>query len=251
MHTSRLYAAALFGAAAVASPFPAAVAQVTPHASIELSTDERRRGISWSDGDVAPAAAARLDLPAGFDIGARVTGLRASARHGGADAVVDATLGYSRYAGAIRLDGFVTGHLFAGGIERLDYLEVGGGASYSLGPAELGAEARYAPSQSAIGGDNLYLALRGRVGVPATPYSITGSVGRSSGGVDDPERAARLRPLGRYHDWSVGVQRITGPVTLGLEYTGTDISDDGPDPTRFADRRNAGDRITARVALGF
>ncbi|MEH3047002.1 TorF family putative porin [Sphingomonas adhaesiva] len=241
-----MLAAVLSGTAAV----PVS-AQVVPHAGVEVTTDERRRGLSWSEGKAAAAAWVRADLPPGFDLGARVTTTRGDPRSGGAEAVIEPTLGYARDLGGFRLDGFVTGHVFTGGIGGMSYVEGGAGASYTLGPAEVGAEARYAPSQGAIGGDNLYLGARARLGVPATPWTIVGTVGRSTGDVNDPVRAARLRPTGRYHDWSLGVQRISGPLTLGLTYSGTDISDDGPDASPFAVRRHAGDRIAARVSVGF
>ena len=237
-----LIAATLSGVAAL----PAA-AQVS--VGVELATDERRRGISWSDGKAAPSVYVRADLPAGFDLGARVLATRGDPRHGGADGVVEPTLGYSRDLGGLRLDGFATGHFFSGARGRLDYGEVGAGLSYSLGPAQAGVEARYAPSQDAIGGDNLYIGLRGRVGVPATPWTLTASAGRSSGIVDDPVRAARLRPGGTYRDWSLGVQHITGPLTVALEYTGTDVRDER-DLSSFAVREHAGDRLAARVSLG-
>lgn len=241
-----MLAAMLSGVAAL----PAA-AQVVPHGGVEVTTDERRRGISWSEGKAAASAWGRLDLPAGFDVGARVTTTRGDPRHGGADAVIEPTLGYARDLGGLRLDGFVTGHVFAGGMGGLSYVEGGAGGSYTLGPAEVGVEARYAPSQDAIGGDNLYLGARARVGIPATPWTVVGTIGRSSGDVTDAIRAARLRPAGRYSDWSLGVQRITGPLTIGVTYSGTDIRDDGPDASPFAVRRHAGDRIAARVSLGF
>ena len=228
-----------------------ASAQVAAHAGVEATTDERRRGLSWSEGKAAVAAWARADLPAGFDLGARVTTTRGDARHGGADAVIEPTLGYVRDIGGLRLDGFVTGHVFTGGIGGLSYVEGGAGASYTLGPAEVGAEARYAPVQDAIGGDDLYLGVRARVGVPATPWTVVASAGRSSGDARDPARAARLRPAGTYHDWSLGVQRITGPLTLALTYSGTDVRDDGADASPFAVRRHAGDRLAARVVVGF
>jgi uncharacterized protein (TIGR02001 family) len=249
MRTSAIAAWALLAAAAVP-----AQAQVTPHAGVEATTDERRRGISWSDGEGALAASARLDLSSGFDVGVRALTTRGDPRHGGADAVFEPTLGYSRSVDGFRLDAFATGHVFTngakGGRGPLDYYEGGAGVSYTLGPAEAGLEARYAPSQDAIGGSNLYLAVRGRVGVPLTPFSFTASAGRSSGDVNDPVRAARLRPDNRYYDWSFGVQHATGPLVLTVEYTGTDI-----DNTRalspFAARNNAGDRIAARAAVSF
>lgn len=241
---------ALVAWALLAATSVPAQAQVTPHASVEATTDERRRGISWSDGGGALAASARLDLSNGFDIGVRVLTTRGDPRHGGADAVFEPTLGYSQLVGGFRLDAFATGHVFTNGDGPLDYYEGGASANYTLGPAQAGVEARYAPSQDAIGGSNLYLALRGRIGVPLTPFSFTASAGRSSGAVGDSVRAARLRPGGTYYDWSFGVQHATGPLVLTVEYTGTDI-DDTRAVSPFAARNNAGDRIAARAALSF
>ena len=239
-------AAAFF--VAVASP---ATAQGVS-ASVEAATDERRRGISWSEGRGALAVGGRLDLPAGFDIGARATMTRGDPRHGGADAVIDVTGGYGRdIGGGFRVDAFVAGHLFAGAAGRMDYYEGGVGASWSIGPAEVGGDVRYAPPQDAIGGDNLYLSARARVGIPATPYTVMASVGRSSGSADDPVRAARLRPAGSYSDWSLGVEHVTGPLTLGIAYTGTDVVQRAPIASPFAVARHAGDRIAARVSFGF
>ncbi|WEK41651.1 MAG: TorF family putative porin [Candidatus Sphingomonas colombiensis] len=245
MRYAEILAATLFACAAL----PAA-AQVSVDGSVDVATDERRRGISWSEGKLAPSASLSLQLPSGFDIGARVTGLRDSPRAGGADAVIDASVGYGMDLGmGFRGDGFVMAHLFTGARGNMDYVEGGVGLSYQLGPAQIGADARYAPSQSAIGGDNLYVSARAQFGLPATPYTFNASIGHSSGSIDDPLRAARLRPGGNYSDWLVGVRRITGPLTLGLDYSGTNIDRTIVSP--YADARNSGDRLTARASFSF
>ena len=90
------------GLCALASP---AIAQVAVGGSVEIATDERRRGISWSDGKVAPAASVRASVPFGLDLGVRATGTRGDPRHGGADAVFDVTGGFTRdIGGGLRLD---------------------------------------------------------------------------------------------------------------------------------------------------
>ena len=231
----------------------AASAQVTPHGGAKVVTDERRRGISWSDGDAALSAWGRLDLSGGVDIGVRATATRGDPRHGGADGVIEPTLGYSTTSGGLRLDGFVTGYLFTGAVQSMDYAEGGVGASYTLGPAEVGAVARYAPSQRAIGGDNLYLGLNGRVGVPTTPFSLTAAVGRSSGttrnGGRDP-RAMRLRPDGTYADWSFGAEYVMGPLTLGALYSDTDIRA-GRERSPFQSLDHTGGKVTFRAGVDF
>lgn len=191
-----------------------------------------------------------MGVPFGLDLDARVTGTRGDPRHGGADAVFDVTGGFNReIGGGLRLNGMAIGHFFAGAAERLDYAEVGLGASFALGPAEVGVDARYAPEQSAIGGDNLWVGARGRLGVPMTPFTFHAGLGRITGSVNDARRAARLRPGGDYTDWSLGVDHITGPVSLGLLYTGTDIGAVAASP--FANARHTGDKVTARFAISF
>lgn len=239
----------IMAAASAAAALPA-LAQSGLGANVELATDERRRGISWSDGALSPAASVRASVPLGLDLDARVTGTRGDPRHGGADAVFDLTGGFSReIGGGLRLNGFATGHLFAGAAERFDYVELGLGGSFALGPAEVGVDARYAPDQRAIGGDNLWVGARARLGVPATPFTLHALVGRSTGGVDDPRRAARLRPGGDYTDWALGVDHITGPISLGVTYTGTDIGTVVDSP--FANPRHTGDKVIARLAVAF
>lgn len=241
--------AIMMAAASCAAALPA-LAQTGLGASVEVATDERRRGISWSDGELSPAASVSMGVPFGLDLNARVTGIRDDPRHGGAEAVFDLTGGFARDIGSgLRLNGFATGHLFAGAAERLDYVELGLGGSFALGPAEVGIDARYAPDQRAIGGDNLWVGARARVGVPATPFTVHALIGRSTGSVDDARRAARLRPGGDYTDWSLGVDHITGPVSLGLAYTGTDIGAVADSP--FANARHTGDKVTARLAISF
>ena len=226
---------------------PTPVAAQSLDARAELATDDRRRGLSWSDGRPSAAMALTLRADSGIDLGVRAATTRGGARHLGADAVADATIGYARdIGGGLTADAFVTAHLFAGAAGKADYVEGGGGVAYSLGPAQIGLDARYAPSQGAIGGDALYLAARARAGIPATRWTIDAAVGRSSGEIDDPARAARLRPGGTYVDWALGATWIAGPWEIGARYTGTDIADDGTMATR-----HAGDRIMGRIAFAF
>ena len=116
---------------------------------------------------------------------------------------------------------------------------------------QVDAGADYAPSQDAIGGDNLYLHAGARAGVPGTPWTLLAGIGHSSGKVDDAFRAARLRPGGDYTDWRLGVEHVAGPVTLGLDYVGTDVSERAAAPYPLADASHSGDRIVGRVRFGF
>jgi Bacterial protein of unknown function (Gcw_chp) len=234
--------------ALVAAP---AHAQLVPSLSggVELSTDESRRGISWSENQLTASGDVSAGI-IGFDASARVAMTRESVRHAGADTVVDLEAGRRFGLGPVSVRGFVTGHLFTGAARAMDYVEFGGTGSFTFGPVELRAGATYAPDQGPIGGDNLYLNAGASVGIPSTPFTVSGAFGHSSGSTDDA-RAARLRPGGDYSDWRIGVEHITGPLTLGVDYVGTDIDTDSVVTSPYADLRHAGDRVMGRARLSF
>lgn len=124
-------------------------------ASIEVASDERRRGLSWSDGD--PVVRGRLSVPLydGLSLDGATVALRGSDRHGGADAVIDIGPSYGRQIGAWRLTTEARYHLFPGASGQ-GYGEIGVGVGYLIGPASVDLLGSYAPQQSSIGGDNLY-----------------------------------------------------------------------------------------------
>lgn len=223
-----------------------------PTGSVEATTDHRRRGLSWSDGD--PALDAIVSVPvAGLRLDGRATTTRGAMRHGGADAVFDAAAAYTtELASGVSLSAGATGHFFAGSAVKADYGEVDLGLGYALGPLQLDLAASYAPDQAAIGGDNLYLQARASAGVPGTGVDVAAHVGRTSGTTDDPLLAARLRPaLQSYVDWGVRVERRFGPLALGLRYSGTDVDTRAVAASPFADPDDAGDRLTAHAVVFF
>ena len=230
-----------------------AVAQDVPSAgvtaSVEVTNDEVRRGLSWSGGRAAVAGALRGSLGA-VDASVRAVTLRDSPRHAGAEAVVDLTAGTGWDLGAIRLDASATTHLFAGARERMDYVELGATAGYGYGPVYATLGVAVAPSQAAIGGSNVHLRADANAGIPGTPFTLLAGLGHSSGGVTDPVRAQRLRPGGSYLDWRLGVEHRRDRLTFGIDYLGSDVAPE--DATgRFADAAHAGDRLVGRAQLSF
>ncbi|MDB5690037.1 MAG: hypothetical protein JWL91_1913 [Sphingomonas bacterium] len=217
--------------------------------TVEALSDLVERGLSATDGKGALRARIGGTVAGGFRLDASAATLRGSIRNGGADAGIDLIASYRAVRGTLSLDGGVTGRLYAGASGKLDYVELFGGASALIGPAEVGLTAAYAPDQASIGGDNLYLRARAVAAVIGTPISLTGHVGRSSGSVDDVARSARLRPDGTYHDWSVGAEYVRGAVTLGLSYTDSDVRPDRAPLPALA--RRSGARLIARAGLTF
>lgn len=212
-----------------------------PRFQLEVASDERVRGLSWSDGRAAATLAARVPVLADIEASASATTLRGSARHGGGDALLRIGAGWSREVGSWSLGLGATGYVFAGASGH-NFAEVEARAGYSLGPASLRGTLRYAPQQAAIGGSNLHVALDADFGLPGTPVTVYGGVGHSSGAVSDPFRAARLRPGGAYWDWSLGGEWVQGPAALGAKWTSTSV---GPGWD------HAGSRLTGYVRLDF
>lgn len=230
--------------ALVAASTPALAQRV----DVEARTDSRVRGLSWSGGRASVAGT--LAVPLGdLSLEARGQALRGSRRHGGADLGIDLAARYFRSLGSSgwRAQAGVVHHSFIDRA-RLNFIELEGGAGYLIGPLDLSLTAAWAPPQDSTGGQNLYLRAGASAGVPATPFTLYGHLGHSMGD-DGRARATRLRPTGDYTDWRLGVERVQGPVALGLELTGTSI-DTPVAPTAFTDR-HVGTRLAgiARLSL--
>lgn len=236
---------------ALASASPAlAQTGFDPDLTLELTTDLRERGLSASGGKASGAASLAV-TSGGLGGEVRATALRVSPRHGGADAGIAASAWYRAGQGGWQFEAGGTYRAYLDALGEFDYGEVYGSASYLLGPLDLNAGVFYAPGQDAIGGENLYLRARARASLPGSPLTLAAHIGRSSGGIDDPVKAARLRPGGDYADWALGVEWTRGPITAGLRYSDTDI-DEGPTfVSPFADAGNAGARVTGTVGFSF
>lgn len=208
--------------------------------TFSAASEERRRGLSWSDGDPVVGAALSVPVTDALTIDAAVTSLSNSARHGGADAAIEMGAGYATQAGAWRLSAQAKYLAFPGASDQ-GYAEIGAGAGVLIGPAAIDFSADYAPRQSAIGGDNLSLATVASLGVPGTPFTVWARLGHHSGSVRDPLRAQRLRPDGSYWDHGAGVDWVQGRWSAGLRYSNSSI--DGPGS------RHAGAAVIGRLAV--
>ena len=244
----RVRLAGVLGAASCGLITPT-FAQDVGSVTLEMMSEEERRGLSWSEGRAALAGDIRVSRGR-LDASARVVTLRNSVRHGGADAVVDLSVGTDWDLGAVRIRTDATGHAFAGARGRMDYVEAGVSASYAYGPLYATAGVIGAPSQRAIGGSNVYVYANANAGIPGTPLTMLTEVGHSSGSVRDPSRVQRLRPGGSYINWRLGLEHRRDRLTIGVDYIGTDVSRTAT-ASRFADQRNAGDRIVGRVQVSF
>jgi hypothetical protein len=134
---ARMVLAVAVAAGCLATAAPA-TAQTGIRASVEATPDERRRGLSWSEGRASISGEVGADL-GGIETSVRVAATRGSVRHSGADAVIDATVGKSFDLGPFRVRGRVIGHFFVDAGRTMDYGELGADGSYSLGPVQVSA----------------------------------------------------------------------------------------------------------------
>lgn len=180
-----------------------------------LTSDYRFRGISRSDEDPAIQGSLTLSHESGFYAGGWASSLHDNPRWG--DAEVDLYGGWvGEIASGTDLDVGLTYYAFPD--ERLGgsgYWEPSARVSHTLGPVRATVGAAYAWSQAATGNDdNLYLFTGLSAGIPATRFTVKAHAGYSNGG---------LAPTGDYLDWSLGVDAVAGPVTLGVAYVDTDL----------------------------
>ncbi len=240
--TDRLIPAAWLGAILLASHAMPAAAQYAarPSVTLEAATDDRRRGLSWSDGDPVLRGALSIPVAEGLSLDGAATTLRGSPRHGGADAAIDLGATFVRQLGGWGLTAEGRYHLFPDASHQ-GYGEVGAIAGFTLGPAGVDLAARYAPRQSGIGGDLLYVSAAASAAIPGTPLTLSGHVGRSTGDTRNPVRAARLRPGGNYWDHGVALDWYRGRWSAGLRYTDTDIASPG--------EAHAGATVVGRLGL--
>lgn len=213
-----------------------------PLFSIEAATQERRRGLDWSDGKPIVRGGVSTGLVADLSVAATAVPLWNSRRHDGADAVIDLQATYDRQLGTWRLSTDAVYRFFPGASGQ-GYVEVGTSTAFTLGPATVEVFARYAPRQRAIGGDNLYTGISASVGIPATPLTVSAQLGRSSGAVDDLARSRRLRPDGTYWDHGVSIDYRKGRWWTGLRYANTSVD-------RAADG-GAGAVVTGHLGVSF
>lgn len=227
---------------ALASTAPARAQSLHgPSLQLEAASDERRRGISWSEGDPVLRASASVPLTPAVTLDAAATSLWGSARHGGGDAVIDLGATVRQPVGGWTLAATGHYHLFPGASDQ-GYGEIGASATVLLGPASMDLFAVYAPDQPSIGGDNLYVGVAAALGIPATPFTLSAHIGHSSGNADDPVRSRRLRPEGSYWDHGVALDYYRGRWSAGLRYSDSSIGGDDP-----AAARHGGARLIARL----
>ena len=237
--TFRLIAAACL--APLATPaFAQETAPPSPFAitgSVALVSDYRFRGVSQSDKEAAIQGSLTATHESGVYAGLWASNLAGWGTFGGANLELDLIGGYKRNLGSgITADVGLTWYLYPGGADQTDFAEPYVKLSGTLGPVTALAGVAYAPKQRALGNfsntpfsrgqseDNLYLWGDVSGGVPGTPVAAKAHLGYSDGNPGLGPNGTSVAPTGSYVDYLVGLDMTLRPVTLGVAYTGTDIT---------------------------
>lgn len=235
-------AAALFVVSA-----PEAMAQdgsETPfsvHAHVELVSDYRDRGVSYSHGEPAIQGSVILAHESGFYVGVwsssmddggsgfgslELDYLAGWAGEVSSGVIADISLGYYTFPDAIDAPGFKTSSF-----------EAAASATFQIGPAETTLGYFYAWDQKAIGGiDNHHLYAAASVPIAKTPLSLGARVGYTDGAYSsDPDRTN--------FDWTLSVSaEVLSPLVASVRYTGVS----GPTVRNYSD-----DTIVLSMAAAF
>lgn len=245
----RIFLGCLGSAIALAAAAPALAQDTAPPkpititGSVGLVSDYRFRGVSQSDKKMALQGGATVTHESGVYGGFWSSNLAGWGTFGGPNLELDLFAGYKHPIGGGAIDVGVTYYSYPGGAKVTDFFEPYVKLSGTVGPVNLLAGVAYAPKQRALGNvfftgaanqagtpnrprasnDNFYIWGDGSVGLGAG-FLAKGHVGYSKGNPGLGPNGTSVTPTGDYIDYLVGVDYTRGPVTLGIAYTGTDIS---------------------------
>jgi uncharacterized protein (TIGR02001 family) len=236
-----IYRLAAIAAASLLAAMPAAAQEeppkpVTVSGNVALVSDYRFRGVSQTDKQVALQGGATVTHESGVYAGAWASNLSGWGTFGGANLELDLYAGFKKpIASGTNIDVGLTWYMYPGGADTTDFAEPYVKLSTTIGPANLLAGVAYAPKQKALGNfsntpesrgqaqDNLYIWGDASVGIPRTPLTAKAHLGHSNGNPGLGPNGTSVTPTGEYFDWSLGVDYVIGPVTLGVSYVDTDI----------------------------
>jgi hypothetical protein len=217
----------------------------TVSGSAGLVSDYRFRGVSQSDKEMAIQGGVTITHESGFYVGTWASNLAGWGTFGGSNMELDVFGGYAfPINDDLKLDVGLTWYMYPGGSDKTDFAEPYVKLGIGSGPLTGLVGVAYAPKQEALGRwynssasavagvydnpgakeDNLYIWGDIAYAIPDTPLKLKGHVGYSDGNPGLGPNGTSLAPTGKYVDWLIGVEGTVGPVTLGVSYVDTDIS---------------------------
>jgi len=215
---------------------PAAPKEFTITGSAALVSDYRLRGVSQSDRGKAAQAGVTITHKSGFYGSLWSSNLSGWGTFGGPNLELDVIGGYAKAVGPVTLDAGLTWYMYPDGAAKTDYAEPYVKVSGAVGPLSYLAGVAYAPKQAALGNysntafskgqayDNVYLWGDTSYVIPSTKLKLKGHLGYSKGNPGLGPNGTSVAPTGSYWDWQVGAEYPVGPLTFGVSWVDTDIT---------------------------
>lgn len=196
------------------------IGPVSLEAEVGVVSDYRFRGYSLSDDKAAVQAGLTASLDNGlyaYAWGSTIDEYGAGSDGKGATVELDYVVGWAGELGGLDVDLSAQIYSYPGGVD-VDYLEIPVTVSKTAGDWRWTLGGAYAPSQSALGHeDNAY--AWGGLAWEAESFPVQFAL---QAGYEDGAYA----PGGKW-DWSAGVSKALGPVTIGLSYSDSDKTSGG------------------------
>lgn len=263
-------AAVLATAATPAFAQDEAAAPITVSGSVALVSDYMFRGVSQTDEGMAIQGGLTVSHESGLYAGTWGSNLAGWGTFGGSSMELDLFAGYAVDLGGAKVDVGLTWYMYPNGADITDFAEGYVKVSGDLGPATALVGVAYAPSQEALGNwsntpqslagdkeDNFYIWGDLAAGIPNTPLTLKGHLGYSDGNPGLGPNGTSIAPTGSYFDWMLGADLALGPVTLGVAYVDTSITDADrayilPGFANTKDGSNiGGSRVVASITAAF
>lgn len=214
-------------------------------------TDYRFRGLSQSDEEPAVQGTVNLNHESGFYVGVWASSIDGdTSLPGYGDAEVDLYGGYTKtLENGVGFDVGLLYYYYPDAIKgaNTDFFEPYASISYTLGPvaAKLGANYAWGGQKgldlTSGNDDNIYGYLNLSAAIPTTPLTVSAHAGYTDGSLG----LYNLTANDNYWDWSVGVSGTAGPITVGVSYIDTDITN------KFGFANGTGRDATVVGSIGF
>lgn len=191
--------------------------------NVAITSDYAFRGITQSLGDPAVQGGIDLNHPSGFYLGTWGSSVNfGEDLAGGARALTELDLygGFgTSLGGLLDLDLGAVYYAYPGaaGGRNYDFVEVGLGASRTLGPLDSEVSLRYSPDFFAASGNALYKGIT--LGIPIGPVGLSGSLGHQS--ISDNDAFGTPD----YLHWGAGASIDWVGLSLGGQVIGTDLDE--------------------------
>lgn len=217
--TTGVLSGALF-LAALAMPAVASAQEeekaVSFSGSATFVSDYRFRGISYSDLDPAVQAGINLNTAPGFFVSIWGSSI---ADYAGSTTEIDLTGGWTGDLAGVTTTVGVIGYFYPGSSDTT-VVELFGTAAIPLGPVTATAGINWAPDQGNLSRSSRYFFGGLSAAIPNTPITLKGTLGNERGSLVVDETGNSTSKW----DWLIGADITFSPITVGIAYVGTDLS---------------------------